>query len=420
MNTDNLKNILISKLFAINAIIIEKTSENDEVKENLKINSNILVKYPELFIYFLQYLELKYGSDLFDDKMINICGVNCFGSSFSHFLSYQFNRASLIYSSIKHNTENNNLLNQDLTEKQNTILTCDVLKSGYILKDVIDILEQNKYLTNKIIVLLDKHKEDTLPENILVYPIFKESEIYDYMNGNIQRNFFSNKLANNIYETALLKKSNLIFSCNLTNIDEICNCIHRLGSHIIAVKLNSENIYNFNKEPKERLKYLKKIYNLFLIDDKRLVNEYDYNFVSFKNRPGNLLEWADAITINSYGMDNLMSNWNLNNEDINVLLLNNESNNNIIAKYFEKNTVKHRQNKNVFGYIGEKNKIEDNLLNYDWLSISNEYENIDIYKKQNNLFWNLGNNILKIDDADLMLKNIETYKKLGWESFKKY
>lgn len=444
MNKDKeyLKNYLISKLFAINAVSIENTIINEqtnETKQYVKLNSNIIIKHPELFVYFLKYITFY---SLFDEPhFINICGINPFGSLFSHFVSHYYGINHVNFSSLKNNYNdeniNNLIINNNFIMKPEIVLFCDAIKNKENLKEVIDVLEKT-YCKSRVYVLLDKnvslHNNESL-DNIRLYlagnpkyltqtnhilPIFKESDFYDYLNPSIETNIFSNKLANNMYQVALTKKSNIIFSCNLTNIDEICNAIHRLGSHIVGVKLNSENIYNFHKEPKERLKYLKKIYNLFFIDDKKFSSEYDHNFISLKNKPYQLLDWADAITIQSNCMDNLLAtNWEINNyEDLNILLINNSNNNEIFNKYFNDNTLKHLKNKSVCGYVSKKNLNNDNQ--FLKLNMTEEYSNIDSYKENNKLFWCLGNNILRVDNLEKMTKKVEKYKKLGFEYFIKY
>jgi len=437
MNKDFLKNYLISKLFAIDAITIENTiinEETNEIKQKLKFNSNIIVNYPELFIYFLKFLTSY--SLLHKLELVNVCGINQYSSSFSHFLSYYHNVKNVNYLLLKKNNDLicNENINDNSLLKEPISLFCDVIKNKETLKEVIDIIQKTYYKPN-IYVLFDKdvtskeslHKiseyldgnEESSSQEITIHPIFKESDFNDYLNPDIETNIFSNRLANNMYHMAITKRSNIIFSCDLTNIDEICNAIHRLGSHIIGVKLNSEKIYNFHKEPKERLKYLKKIYNLFLIDDRRIYSEYDNSFITFKNKPNQLLDWADAITVQSNCIDNLLINYSeiINNEYLNLILINKNNNNNLFNNYFNDNTLKHLDNQYVTGYISKKDINNDNNLH---ISMTEEYSNIDSYKENNKLFWCVGDNILHVDNLEKMTKKIQSYKKIGFEYFIKY
>ena len=102
MHSEKLKNILLSKCFAMNAIIVDKIKQNSEKEtseenkeskqseyiNDIKFNTNVLVKYPELYSFILDYIKLKYV-ELFED-INQICCVNSFGSSFSNFSPLPF------------------------------------------------------------------------------------------------------------------------------------------------------------------------------------------------------------------------------------------------------------------------------------------------------------------------------------------
>jgi hypothetical protein len=291
------------------------------------------------------------------------------------------------------------------------------------LQEIIEVLNKNNYENKKFLCLLDKNTtQNSKLDSSILYSIFKESDINDFINQNISMDYFSNKIANNMYELALIKKSNIIVSCNMNNIDDICNYIHRVGPHILAVKINSENIYNFHREAKERLKYLKKIYNLFLIDDRKIINEYDINFKLLKTKLKTITDWADAITMHSICGHNVIDDIDEkdSNMDLNLVLINEyNSNNQYLNKYYKNASNELIKNKNICGLISKKNIFNDNeiLNNYTCLTITQEYDNIQTYKHKNKLLWNISSDLLKTDNMESMITQLEKYKKEGFEYF---
>ena len=419
-----IKNILLSKCFASNAITVDKSmdiSSNTSLL-NISFNTNIMVKYPEYYSYLLEYIKLAYP-ELFENITTISC-VNSFGSSFSNYLSYLLNVKIVNYYSLKELVENNLQANEHLNDK--LLFLFDVLSTDDYLNDIIEVLNKNNYHNKKFLCLLDKNKtEDSKLEKCLLYSVFKESDIYEYLNPNISIDYFSNKMANNMYELALEKKSNIIFSCNLNNMDDICNCIHRVGSHIVGVKINSENIYNFHREAKERLKYLKKIYNLFLIDDRKIMNEYDINFKLLKSKLKTITDWADATTVNSICGHNVIDDIDEkdSNMELNLILINEyNSNNKYLNEYYKNASNELIKNKNICGLMSKKNIFNENesLNNYTCLTITPEYDSIQKYKDKNKLLWNISSDLLKTDNMENMMIELERYKKEGFEYFVRY
>lgn len=420
IDTKRIKNILLSKCFASNAITVEKNVDiSSNQRLNISFNTNIMVKYPEYYSYLSEYVKLVYH-ELFENITTISC-VNSFGSSLSNFLSYILNVKLVNYYSLKELVENNLQANEHSNES--LLFLFDVLSSEEYLQDIIEVLNKNNYENKKFLCLLDKSiTEDSKLDKSILYSIFKESDIYEFLNPNISMDYFSNKIANNIYELALTKKSNIILSCNLNNMDDICNCIHRVGSHILAVKINSENIYNFHREAKERLKYLKKIYNLFLIDDRKIMNEYDINFKLLKSKLKTITDWADATTVHSICGHNVIDDIDEkdSNMDLNLILINEyNSNNEYLNKYYKNASNELIKNKNICGLMSKKNIFNEKecLKNYTCLTITPEYDNIQTYRNKNKLLWNISSDLLKIDNMENMM---EKYKKEGFEYFVRY
>ena len=422
-----LKNILLSKLFALNVIIVDKVQDISSNKEilNITFNTNILVKYPEFYTFILEYVMIAFP-DLLQNTTTISC-VNSFGSSFSNFLYFAKNiNQQVNYYSLKEFLEKNLPEHQfHNNSKENLLFLLDILSTEQYLQDIIDVLNKNNYQNKKFLLLLDRISEKSCIDNSLLFPIFNECDILDYynnLNSSISFDYFSNKLANNMYELALSKKSNIIYHCNLNCMDEICNTIHHLGPHIIAIKISCENINNFHKESKERLKYLKKIYNLFLIDDKKIINEYDINFKILMSRNKSIFEYADAITIHSICGHNVMDDIDEkeNKDDFNLILINkNSKNNNLLNNYYihsSKELVKNNNNI-ISGLISNENIYNGYIDNYQCITITKDYQDIQSYKNNNKLFWSVNDDVLKIDNMDVMINKIETFKKIGFEHF---
>ena len=416
-----LKNIIISKLFEMNAIIQGDFTLKSGLKSNLYFDLRLLISHPSIYKYILELAELKYP-DLFNNINI-VTGIEFGGLPFSNYVSFNKNIPQIfIRSSIKnYGTKKAYEGNYQVHDK--ILLIDDVLTTGESIKTTIDKIESNNLNLSKILVILDRSENKQTIFNYDYYPILTLDDINNYP---VNKKFYENAIADKIYNIALSKKSNIILSCDLDNWKDILKLIKNIGEHIIGIKFHIEIIKDFNKQVIQDILDIKTKYNLIIIEDRKLC---DIGMISIKELSGffEIAHWADCITVHSMcGLD-LFKNLNDIYPNLGLLPVCEMSLKNSLFDdgYIKKSINILRTEYNIAGGIVQHNVMNiikpfERLTLSPGINLTNTKDNYDqSYNNPNNLtkktglIWIIGRGIYEND-------NILEYKKLGWKHFINY
>ena len=423
MDIECYKNIIISKLFAIGAIKKGTFTLKSGKTSNLYFDMRLIMSYPNIFNHIMQYFLLK-NPDFLNDIDI-VSGIHFGGLPLANYISHKWNIPQIY---IRDNIKNYGLskvIEGNYNEGNRLLLIDDVITSGGSIKEKMPIINENKINLCKILVILDR-SENVEMDNL--YSILTLDDINRYMTNIYGNKYYNNLLSNRLYNLALLKKTNIILSCDLDDIEKIFELVDRVHENIIGIKIHIDLIKNIKDEHLERLRCIKEEYQLIIIEDRKVA---DIGFIVIKQLEGThkICEWADYITahpITGYDMFKAVADVYPN---IGIIMVSELSTkNNLISPEYVANSAK--MLKNVAGIVSQS-KIYDYMHPYECPTLSPGI-NLDVvddnygqqYKKVNNrelykmgLFHIVGRGIYSNNNP---IESSMRYKKSGWEYFKNF
>jgi hypothetical protein len=306
---------------------------------------NNLISYPYLINTIVKFIYEKL-------KLIettNIIGnCNCM-QHISSIISYNHNIPLLML--------NKNKLVDGLYEDNNCIvLFNDILDNRRKLLKYISILEANKLNINCIFNIYDDNSRKIIDgQKYKIISLFDANYILKlFISKNIINNDYfnySNQLTTKIKRIMKIKQSKICYECNITNIKDLVREVDNIGSHIVVLKICSNNIENFNIMYGNALNKLANNHNFIIIDN---IGIYDFSHIKIEN-----YRWCDILTT-----------YNVNIQCKKDLIYINSNNMDII-------------NNNFVGIIS------DNVTNGQYLHISNTINSIEKLKILNLSQYNL-------------------------------
>ena len=420
MNVDNYKNIIISKLFSIEAIKTGNFILKSGKTSNLYFDMRIIMSYPNIFNHIMQYFLLKYPDFLTDIDIIT--GIHFGGLPLANYISHKWNIPQIY---IRDNIKNYGLskvIEGTYNTSDRLLLIDDVMTSGGSIKDKIPIIEENNINLNKILVILDRSENITIDK---LYSVFTLDDINKFMINMYSNRYYDNLLSNKLYNLAFLKKSNIILSCDLDEMDKIFELIDKVHHNIIGIKIHIDLIKNITDKDIEKLNHIKEKYQIIIIEDRKVA---DIGFIVVKQLQGThkINEWANYITAHPITGHEMFKAINDAYPNLGIIMVSELSTkNNLISPEYIANSIK--MINNIAGIVSQS-KIYDYIHPFQCPTLSPGI-NLEIkgdnygqqYKKANSrdlynmgLFHIVGRGIYENDDP---LEASLKYKKSGMKYF---
>ncbi|WP_278381211.1 orotidine-5'-phosphate decarboxylase [Chryseobacterium arthrosphaerae] len=338
---------------------------------------------------------------------------------------------------------------------QNCLLVEDVITSGKSLVETIAEVEQEDLKVSDIVVVLDREQGGKqLLENkgYRVHTLFNISEvcgilqetgelsdeevarIQDFLQGNhIQfaeeiRPSYEQKLQNaqhsvskKLLETALMKKSNLIASADVTTTQELLAFAEKVGPHIIALKTHIDIISDFDYEKTiTPLKEIAAKHQFLLMEDRKFADIGNTQELQFTSGVFRITDWADFVTSQVIGGFESLDCFN----NVGVVAIVGMSSKGALttASYREEALKVAQSHPNVIGGVSQNKLPEELLLFTPGVNLADsgdgkgqQYNTPEhVFKTLHTDFIIVGRGIYKSEDAEAAAI---TYKTEGWNAY---
>jgi len=331
---------LIIDLFNKNIITLDNNT--------IKCKFNNLLSYPYLNNTIVKFIydKLKY---IESTNIIGMC--NCM-QHIASIISYNHNIPLLML--------NKNRIVDGIYEDNNcVVLFNDVLDNRFKLLKYISILEANKLTISCVFNIYDDNSVKHI-EKYKVFSLFDNNYIIKLLiSKNIIKNDYfnyNNQLTIKIKRLIKIKKSKICYECNLTNIKELVRQVDNIGSKILALKICSNNIDNFNINYGNALHKLAINHNFIIIDN---LGIYNYNHINSDN-----YKWCDILTTYNVSLSIVKDMIYINSNDLTII------NNDFVGIISENNTNGHYLHiSNTIHTIEELKNIK--ISSYDLVTIDN-------------------------------------------------
>jgi len=318
----SLKNVIFSKLIHLDMIKTGTFTLKNGTQSNIYMDLRQLVNYPQLFSYLTKLLYLEYPQllDIVSHPDSKLIPIPLGGLPLGFHLSSKQNIPLLmIRDKIKdHGTKR--MIEGVISSRDQYILIEDVITSGSSIIQTLDNisghLAANSSSTSTstnpnipaIICICNRGNIKTL-RDIPVFSIFTLEEIQDYISNslvNISKiglSYFNygTTFSNKLYQLALIKKSNIILSCDFMTTQEILDCLQVIGSSIIALKLHLDILQTPNySEFITDLNTLKASLHFLIIEDAKYADIDSIMIAKINNSQLEINRIADAFNTDTW------------------------------------------------------------------------------------------------------------------------
>lgn len=338
---------------------------------------------------------------------------------------------------------------------QNCLLVEDVITSGKSLVETIAEVEQEDLKVSDIVVVLDREqggKQLLESKGYRVHTLFNISEvcgilqetgelsdeevarIQDFLQGNhIQfaeeiRPSYEQKLQNaqhsvskKLLETALMKKSNLIASADVTTTQELLAFAEKVGPHIIALKTHIDIISDFDYEKTiTPLKEIAAKHQFLLMEDRKFADIGNTQELQFTSGVFRITDWADFVTSQVIGGFESLDCFN----NVGVVAIVGMSSKGALttASYREEALKVAQSHPNVIGGVSQNKLPEELLLFTPGVNLADsgdgkgqQYNTPEhVFRTLHTDFIIVGRGIYKSEDAEAAAI---TYKTEGWNAY---
>jgi len=417
-----------------------------------------LVNYPHFFSYLTTILYLEYPQlvDLLSQSTSKLIPIPLGGLPLGFHLAYEKKIPMLMIRDKVKDHGTKKMIEGVINSSDQYIFIEDVITSGSSIIQALDNISD--HLTNSnnlnkiqaIICICNRGDIETL-QNIPIYSIFTLAEIQEYISNylvlspsnelnNISYFLYGTKFSDKLYQLALIKKSNIIISCDFMTNQEILEFLKVIGPYIIAVKLHldileSSSYSQFISE----LNFLKDLHNFLVIEDAKYADIDSIMIEKISHSQLAINKIADAFTMHAVAGLSILEGNKLGIPGIVVAEMS-SSNTIITNEYTQKiidiiNKQSAVENMNMLGGVVCQSQIPKIIKPFEIATMSpginleithdshNQQYNIPDLRGNNKvgLFWIVGRGITIYKNNHEKLKEImNKYQSKGWDYFIKY
>ena len=226
------------------------------------------------------------------------------------------------------------------------------------------------------------------------------------------------------------KKTNLCFSADLDNFDDLVKYIKIVGPHICILKLHSDIVKDLDLNKLQVINKLSIHYKFFIIEDRKFSDIGNTFKNQYQNGPLKIKDNTDMITahgIAGEGVVKTFSDINIDKSKGLLLVYEMSSKNNLISSDYKNSLMKYVVNytQDIIGLITQKRDIgPDNILYMTpGVSIKDKNDNSDQkYRTPEDAILRDNCDIIIVGrgiyNSDNVSKTVEIYKFLGWKAYK--
>ena len=196
------------------------------------------------------------------------------------------------------------------------VLIEDVITTGSSILEIISILEKSDVVIKQIVCILDREAGGVTKLTKLGYDVktlLSQSECINYAEP--ARELITNTVTEKLVQIINTKKTNLIASVDVCDIDKMFDIIEIIGDHICAIKIHFDilnvDIHDFSK----RINEIKNRKYFLVIEDKKFA---DIPYISLKQLDI-VQTFADIVTVHGICGESLIKE--LNNRAIGLLIV---------------------------------------------------------------------------------------------------
>lgn len=389
-----------------------------------------------------------------------IAGVATSGIPWASFIAEKLNKP-LIYVRVKNKDHGlGNIIEGEYKQGQKAIVIEDLISTGNSSLTAAKGLKNAGIIVNDLIAIftykMKNSKEKFDEENIRLhtlsdFPILIEKAVEkNYLNSENKNKVFewsqdtqnwyskyyeekkknitiNNPVLKNLYKIMRNKQTNLCIAADLTKADEILGLAEKIGDKICIFKTHIDIIEDFSHDFIKKLKTISQEKNFLIFEDRKFADIGNTVKLQFTKGMYHISDWADMVNLHVLPGPGILEG--LKNDKVALIILQEMSSqeNLLTPDYIKKANEMALQYKNyVIGFIGLNKKLKDPNFVLMTPGIKLEKGTDNFGQKYNDVKSAIknGTDIIIVGrgiyQAENPVSEAEKYRKLAWETYKKY
>lgn len=436
-----MKDLIIKELFEIGCIKFGNFKLKNKSYSPIYIDFRTLISFPKLLDNIVDAIW-----NLIKEKDLNlIFGVAYGGIPITSIISNKYKIPMIFNRKEKKNYGCKKMIEGIHDQNSKCILIDDVYTTGSSLQEAKQILKNNNIKCIDSVVICNRSNNKNINAlftlNEILYTLVKYHKIddviyrkcLDFISNkndrhnkliNINNKQSENKVHQKLKSVIIAKKSNLVFSPDVTDKNTLINLVNKVGKYICVLKIHSDIIENFDDEFITKLLKLSSHYNFLLFEDRKYCDIGNTFEKQYFNKLFKVNKWADLITIHCIAGPGILDCLRKHNSERGVLLVAQMSTkDNLINDEYTKNVINlsEKYSDLVVGLIGQS-FTNSNLFNFtpgininsDADTLDQRYNNpLDAVENNTELFI-IGRGIYLSDNPE---KECQKYRTICWDTY---
>lgn len=334
---------------------------------------------------------------------------------------------------------------------QNCLLVEDVITSGKSLVETIDEVEKEGLKVTDIVVVLDREQggiERLEKKGYCVRTLFTINEVIDILfkykrldedevkhikdflaappqeptrkRTKLEDKDVQHPVGKQMIDIALRKKSNLIVSADVVSSLELLNLTEKIGDKIVALKLHTDIIIDFDFSLVDKLKKLAREKDFLIFEDRKFADIGNTQELQFKQGIYKFADWVDMVTAHPIAGEKSFEVFEPTGV---VAIVEMSSVGTLTDNYYVSQALNIAQkSNNVFAAVAQRQVPDDLLLFTPGINLDKQGDNkgqqyntpTKVFNDYFTDFIIVGRGIYKANDP---VSAAENYRKVGWTAY---
>ena len=301
---------LIKKLYSIGCFQRGSFRLKSGITSSLYFDMRKVISYPELFSKLIDRLY-----NFVKNKGSAVIGVPYAGIPYASGISLRYHIPQLLMRKERKKYGMKQLIEGEISETDKCILIEDVITTGTSVEESIVNLRKEGYFVSFVCSIIDREMggKERLETMCPYVSIWTESFIQHVLTEYKDRSFslpgdllpmyhperrveLQTSMGKRLIDIVQEKKTNLIFSADISNMNECLHVIDKVGPYVCVVKTHVDCIKDFNSEWGNRIHLLAKKHNFLILEDRKYCDIGNTTLIQYRNSYQEVHKWADIVT----------------------------------------------------------------------------------------------------------------------------
>lgn len=433
----SLKKMLIDELVKADIIKFGNFTLKSGQVSPIYFDMRMLVSFPELYDKIISQL-LRFIDN--DDV---ICGVPLAGITIATLLSAKTKQRQIFMRNTKKTHGTGKMIEGKWCKNEKVVLIDDVITSGLSFAEAERILNEHGLVCQKKIVLLDRRNN----RSEKVFSLFTIEEILYHLHSidkisldditkifkRYTYEYMYDLTKNDLLKIMIDKKTNLCFSCDITDYYELRSVLPKIAPYVCMIKTHLDFYSGSDcREIKKLMKDFSKTYNFIWLEDRKFADIANTSVQQYRSQIFDRSKTyyyeddkihPDAVTVHTISGYDMINN--MNNYTNTVLICEMSTKNNLCNDEYINSSfdiLRSLNSNKSFAYVAQKGIRNPHFIHLvPGISLDSIDDNKGQQYKTPDIASLFGADVFIVGRGIIdNIKNIDSYKEKTWNAYLKF